>query len=443
MGVSADSGKAITNRATVTDEGQKPHHGPSNSFKSSGVVGPNRQVDRFQDYSAEDQSRQIMAGQPRRPRRSRRDSAGSATPESPDGTLAQVAGMRAWGSAWGLFQSDWRGWLGLVDAAAPAYCLPDTVIEGLGLPDPVRPTNRRVFLSADEADAEFAFTALCREFSSQCVGVWLERPINFPLLSSAAAAPPIIIPADLTARWAASTGRSEQLLSNQVDDLVANLHRTNQQLLGFCGWLLTNDGFQQELHDLRDLWRPSDNHGSGIGLFRPAMVDAAGRRPGTRRLSGRKARFCGALDNLCSKWSLAGLATWDLPLPLGPLESVPAALIARLRGPDATVDHFPPFYDIPSDVDLREQVRDRQMVDGELQGIPDLPVTNTSPRAGHLSGLANLLRVWLIENAVYQRYGKPRGIVSRIVDGMAEHLGVGSDRAWQLHKRCCGLRRLR
>jgi hypothetical protein len=381
-----------------------------------------------------------MAG---RPRRSRRDSAGSARPESPGGTLAQVAGMRAWDSAWGSFQSDWRGWWGRVDAAAPAYCLPDLVIEGLGLPDPVRPTNRRVFLSADEADAEFAFTALCHEFSPLCIGVWLDHPINFPLIDSPVAAPPTAIPADLAAQWAASTGRSEQLLSNQIDDLHTNLHRTNQQLLGYCGWLLANDGFQQELHELRDLWRRSDNHDSGTGLFRPAPVDAAGRRSGTRRLSGRKARFYGALDNLCSKWSLAGLATWDLPLPLGPLVSLPASLIARLRGPDATVDHFPPFYDIPSDVNLREQVRDRQMTDGELQGIPDLPVTNTSPRAGHLSGLANLLRVWLIENAVYQRYGKPRGIVSRIVDGMAEHLDVGEDRVWQLHKRCCSLGRLR
>ncbi len=150
-----------------------------------------------------------------------------------------------------------------------------------------------------------------------------------------------------------------------------------------------------------------------------------------------------ALHVLCGRWSLTGLATWDLPLPQGPLESLPAALVARLRGPDAIVDHTPMFFDIPSDWDLREQVRDRQAIDGQLQGISGFPVTNTSPRAGRLSEFANLSRLWLIEHAVQQRCGSPRGIVTRLIEIVADIFGVSTDRLWQLHRRCCSIRQLR
>ena len=345
--------------------------------------------------------------------------------------LSRVPGIHNWNAEWESFQSDWREWSSRLDAKLSTYCLPDPIIKHLRASTPSRPT----FLSAEDADAELAFTSFCHEFNPQCVGVWLNHPINFPVLNNAVETPMSNIPNDLAAHWAASTGKSEQLIRKQVRDAEKNLNRTNQQLLGYCGWLMSDDDFRHDLSQLRNLWKPSDNQGSGIGLLKPPTIGPDRRRSGARKLSGRKAQFWEALDNLCRKWSLCGFATWDLPLPQGPLDSHPAELVARIRGPEVIVDHFPPFFDIPSSVDLRKQTRDRQANDGKLQGVHGLPITKTSPRAGNLSEWANLFRVYLIEHTVEQRYGQPRGIVSRLVESMSKYLNIGEARVRQLHQR--------
>jgi hypothetical protein len=378
-----------------------------------------------------------MEQTPSQPRRSQ--ARRSASVETTNGILTAMAGVREWRPLWGAFQTDQGDWCSRVASGNPLYCLPLPIIDGLGPPGPQDHVGRRVFLSAQDANAEAAFTAVCQSHSTGCVGVWLDRPIDFPLLNSAVEQPPVTIPTDLIAEWATLTNRPAGLLDHQVQDALGRLQHTQRQLLGYCGWLRSNSDFEHELAGVRELWQPSDCRGSTNILLAPPQIEASNRRSGTRRLRGRRARFHEALDGLCGKWFLAGLATWDLPLPQGPLESLPAALVARLRGPDAIVDHFPLFFDIPSDIDLREQVRDRQAIDGQLQGISGFPVTNTSPRAGRLSEFTNLVRLWLIEHAVQQRCGSPRGIVTRVVELVADVFGVSTDRVRQLHRRCRSL----
>jgi len=380
-----------------------------------------------------------MERTPSQPRRSPDHPLESASDETPDSIVTAVADIREWRPLWESFRTGHTDWWSQFAPDSPTYSLPLPIIESLGPPGPQDHVRRRVFLSTQEANAETAFTTLCRSYSAGCVGVWLDHPIDFPLLNSAVEQPPVTIPTDLIAEWATLTNRPAGLLDHQVQDALGRLQQTQQQLLGYCGWLFANQNFRHELAELRELWRPSDCQSSAGLLLAPPSCEASGRRSGTRRLRGRRARFHEALDGLCGKWFLAGLATWDLPLPQGPLESLPAALVARLRGPDAIVDHFPLFFDIPSDIDLREQVRDRQAIDGQLQGISGFPVTNTSPRAGRLSEFTNLVRLWLIEHAVQQRCGSPRGIVTRVVELVADVFGVSTDRVRQLHRRCRSL----
>jgi len=376
---------------------------------------------------------------PQRPNQPTTRPTESASVEMPNDILTAMAGVRAWSVLWEAFRADQSDWWHRVASNEPVYLLPRPIIDGLATPRPDDHRRQRVFLSAEDANVETAFTTLCRSYSAGCVGVWLDRPIDFPLLNSVVEQPPVTIPTDLIAEWSTIMNRPAGLLAHQAEDALDRLQQTNRQLLGYCGWLFDNQNFRHELAELRDLWRPSDSQGSAGLLLAPPSCEASGRRSGTRRLRGRRARFHEALDGMCGRWSLAGLATWDLPLPQGPLESLPAALVARLRGADAIVDHYPAFFDIPSDIDLREQVRDRQAIDGQLQGISGFPVTTTSPRAGRLSEFANLVRLWLIENAVQQRCGSPRGIVTRLIEIVAEVFGVSSERVWQLHRRCRSL----
>lgn len=225
--------------------------------------------------------------------------------------LSGVPEIHSWNAEWESFQLDWSEWSSQLDVNLPMYCLPDPIIAGLRESKPLRRANRPAFLSAEDAKAELAFTSFCHEFNSQCVGVWLNQPINFPVLNNAVETPTSNIPNDLAAQWAASTGKSEQLIRKQFRDAAKNLNRTNQQLLGYCGWLMSDDDFRHDLSQLRNLWKPSDNQGSGMGLLKPPTTGPDRRRSGDRRMSGRRAQFWEALDNLCRKWSLCGFATWD------------------------------------------------------------------------------------------------------------------------------------
>ncbi len=92
-------------------------------------------------------------------------------------------------------------------------------------------------------------------------------------------------------------------------------------------------------------------------------------RPQGDRLPDDAAQFLEDLTAFLRKWQLMELATWDLPVPQGPLHNAPSVL-ARLLGPDQTITAAPAYYDIPSNTDVR----------GEIH----LP--GAAPRAGKAAG---------------------------------------------------------
>src|SRR5262249_39924817 len=147
------------------------------------------------------------------------------------------------------------------------------------------------------------------------------------------------------------------------------------------------------------------------------------------------AQFINDLGAFLRKWQLMQLSTWDLPVPQGPLNSVTLALAAHLLGPDQLVNTVPTYYDIPSGTDVRSDIRSMQREDARSAVIdPAHPVSDIGPRDGHGSSWENAFRLWLIEETVQQRYGRPRGLVPRLISAFATMLDCSAERIEQLRK---------
>eukprot|EP00456_Euglypha_rotunda_P077710 TRINITY_DN735_c0_g1_i3.p1 TRINITY_DN735_c0_g1~~TRINITY_DN735_c0_g1_i3.p1 ORF type:complete len:241 (-),score=32.40 TRINITY_DN735_c0_g1_i3:239-961(-) len=88
-----------------------------------------------------------------------------------------------------------------------------------------------------------------------------------------------------------------------------------ERLGGFCGWLVTNPHFRNELTEVENAW-------CACGTLRFAFPDL-GFEPGPPSLPGvlerskQNAAVRVALDFL-KKWNLVRMDTWDLPVPIAP-----------------------------------------------------------------------------------------------------------------------------
>jgi hypothetical protein len=204
-------------------------------------------------------------------------------------------------------------------------------------------------------------------------------------------------------------------------------NKTSKQLLGYAGRLTFNPQYRGELAALKARWEtllaPPDfplKAGKATGLSAPVVEDAT---------------FSSAVDQFLQKWSLLQLVTWDLPQPQGPLESVPLRVAARLLNPDLPVTAYPPFYDIPSDHDVRGGIRDMQRRAAREAGIElEHPVTDTSARGRAASGYESAFRLWLVERAVRSRYGSLPGLVACLTRVYSDLLGCSTARVKQLRR---------
>ncbi|CAN5912661.1 hypothetical protein BH23PLA1_BH23PLA1_35420 [soil metagenome] len=253
-------------------------------------------------------------------------------------------------------------------------------------------------------------------------------------------------------------------LEAKLDEQDRHAEILDGQALGYVGKLTFDEQYRGERDRLRERWA---RRASEIPWHVPPVCppityveqlpedlidadDVVGPDP----LAGEMAAFL-------RRWGLGFLKTWDLPVPQGPLGGLPAKLVVQLRGPEAIVDHYPDHYDLPSDTDLREQVRSRQEREGCEAGIAiPLPVTDASGRsrprskgpAGGTQGrpsspaprgseyaparLATSFRMYLLERAVRDRFDDPpRGLVVRLLEGCGHFFDVDPDSLAQYRKR--------
>lgn len=96
-----------------------------------------------------------------------------------------LPGFRDWATRWSGFRNEYATWWERVDLREPVYRLPGMILDELassrgsdgrtGRPHPP-------LIPTEDAMAEREFVRVCRSFSTDTIGVWEERPINYRLL---------------------------------------------------------------------------------------------------------------------------------------------------------------------------------------------------------------------------------------------------------------------
>jgi hypothetical protein len=313
------------------------------------------------------------------------------------------------------------------------YCLPEPAINALARGD----AAGRVFLDGSQAAAEREFTAVCAEFhaiGTQAGWFVTNTPLNARARSDGLA--------DLL-RWAAGTPKFEWAAraGAAIDSAQKKSSDAADRVKGYTGWLLTEPAFLDDVKRLRALWGElPEGLRPGFPLNRPS---AAGRHPADPRIdarqSGSPAQTVGeALVRLLDRWGLTHLATWDLPVPQGPL--MPNLLAPSAPAQPRTGVHLfvPPFYPIPGTDDLPAQIFQIQQ-----QAARDLGVDGSAVGLPRHEAYAHVLDVLHLERSILARFpGRPpRGLVDRIVRAAVDHLGMQEDRVRKYRKAIAQCRR--
>jgi hypothetical protein len=351
-----------------------------------------------------------------------------------------LAPGRLWAGVWKAFVKEFGGWWDRVGGDGPVYALPSEIIESLAKGTGPSDSDHRAskpLITMKDAWAERAFLRVCKGFQSVTVGVWDGEPIAYPLLAEPAVPP---LPPDwlISASWLAesmSLPEAKLLLEKAYREMGPH----HQQMLGYVGWLTLNEQYRDERSAIRARWaslpdRPSLPIDANVADRPPEPVVSIGPDHG-RVLGDELARFLTDFGQFTRKWRINRMITWELPYPQGPLDQIPLGMAVLIQGPDHRVDTVPSYFDLPSNIDVRESIRRHQGQAAADDGIEQAhPVTDTSPRDGRASQYESAFRLWLIERTIRKRYGSPRGLVGRLLPVFAKLLDVSEDRILQLRQ---------
>lgn len=208
----------------------------------------------------------------------------------------------------------------------PVYALPVNFLQVLRrhLPE---------VLSEEEWARESAFGAWCSSQGS--LGYYLGEGINHPFFRLA---DPVPIDdghfQELCEMWGFSpenpgwAGTSAADLNRRVRWGEENSQLLFERLQAFLGWLLTNRSFLEEFRRLRSLCESMPSESPSAGSER-AFVD------------------------FCHRWNLAGMATWDLPVPIGFNAGAPSSASRSIGLRSEPVMQLPGSMVLPERVPVR------------------------------------------------------------------------------------------
>ena len=270
--------------------------------------------------------------------------------------------LRKWDPDWQSFAEQHFPWLNGFPADEPIYLLPKTTIRLLARRNP----KGKRFILPHFVDSEYAFTALCE--ASQRVGVWRGQSIQYgPMTNRQLLSFPIEF------LNAANLSADQQLRLPEASRLA---EEPRHRLLGVPGWLLTEPAFLAQTEALKTLWNalPSKEQPPfPLGRTRPGTTPPENSSAANRELSA----FFSQYEEFLDRWGLLRMATWDLPLPQGPLlpAPLPAAAAAapthgihlvlpihyRIQDNDGLVDKI---------LDLQEQAVRQLGIDPSFAGLP-------------------------------------------------------------------------
>ena len=348
------------------------------------------------------------------------------------------SGLRPWEPRWEEFCRQHPSWRERA-AEQPVYCLPAVVVDALARTEEAVSSehrDRRAVITPEEADAEHAFRACCAGFSLSAVGVWQDRPVVYGLLASA---PLPTVSEELLRRLGWGEAGSATSVPAAVEAVTHKADGARHQQLGYVGWLTCDATYRDELGSLRGQWsslaaKPPWPLSASTADQPPVAVRAGPNDPASR-VSLETAAFLEAATRFLRKWNIIHLVTWELPVPQGPLEGVPAELARQILGPSSAVSFVPGYHDVPSAQDVREELRELQRSSAKRSGVDEeMPLSDLSARGGHASQWENAFRLWFIERAGLQRYGNRRGFSTRLLEGFMTILSCSQDRVKQLRQ---------
>jgi hypothetical protein len=341
------------------------------------------------------------------------DSTGIAPPPPPlGGTMVLMHGRLVdFGQELAGFAADHASWYDHFPSDEPLYALPTSVISRMETSGP----QRVAAMDSATAQAERSFTRLC--LAAGAVGTWSGRPIVYPWLLSSLPPPTAAL---ILRTW------DDPKMVFQFQQAFEELDRIRPNLAGYAGRLMTDPAFVAARDALRVRWRmlPWD-----LRLSFPLSGAAEVPRPGDNLDSDRTGlgRFLIELHRFLADWELLGLATWDLPLPRGPLLPDP-----RPSGPRGRLLlDLPAWFPFEGSDGLAAELRYLRP-QGQIQ-------------LDHAALYASMLGVDFIERAMIARAPDPArpppGWVKLVIDALADALEISPEHARALRKAISACRR--
>jgi hypothetical protein len=335
---------------------------------------------------------------------------------------ATLSGVRVLGDSLRNLWRDHPDWVMTPAREDVIYSLPLAAIDDLAWQD----AGGRAILIPAQAAAERVFTAICADvFAIGTRGGEFIR--NTPLDPRPRAPDPECM--------AEQFGRSKSSMSGLATAIAATMDTLAEQRKGYTGWLLTEPLFLAELDQVRVLWsalparlRPD------FPLLRPAARGRGDRtpRPGSERLGPGVQAFGDALVRLLDKYGLISLATWDLPVPQGPLlpNLLPPGSPAQPR--TGVNLHVPNYLPMPAG-----DAFDREVARLQQQTARDLGIGESGVGLPRHEAYSRLMDVLHLERSIRARLPGPpllRGDAGRIVRAIAKALDMKTDRVEKYRK---------
>jgi len=328
-----------------------------------------------------------------------------------------------WKEVWPAFlaKPGHQNWWDVHGQAGLLYVIRPDVIRYLAGPL----GKRGPVLSKQEMRIEEEFYHLCKGFRADSVGVMKDKIIPNLLLPPARSLSQVF--RDNATRWELS-GWSEQhkatLRDSELDER-SNMVRRN--LARQAGRLVSSREFLNERDDLRRAARELE-----LSLVFPLqrqytyVTDAdAGN------LKGRMAQFSEKKQRFFCAWELMQLATWDLPVPQGPLAEMPIGALRTFFGNDAIVSNVNPEHLTIPHSDQQESLGGIRFPGSKVEPLGRA----IEPKRPDL--FERVYEMWFCEFALRQRFENmalPRGAVTHLSFAFALVFEIQEERVKEIRK---------
>ncbi len=173
------------------------------------------------------------------------------------------------------------------------------------------------------------------------------------------------------------------------------------RLKGYAGWLLTEPTFLHDCRSLAQRWKDlPEADRPRFPLRRGSFHSDLPERTPHDRLRGRRRRSRADFFHYCDRWGLAGMASWDLPDPQGPLfpNLLPhGAPALPQRGLHL---YLPIHYPLTGDDDLLARILQEQRCLADQLGLP-----RSAAGLPHHKAYATILEVLHWQRVIPDRFG--------------------------------------